>query len=169
MRFVTTFVASLLFSLPCLAQLPSKTPPKGTIGTLYVSVDDGAKIFVNGQKVHDAGVNETRSGELELSVGQRVVVQLRDDGGVRRFMMLFVSSDRQTVISFRHRDFKVVPDIDVTDFTPADFQRWPKFAKEEKHKPMFPFKGYSEWVWGDLSKCIIACTITPEMIRPMPK
>ena len=163
-----TFI-SCLVSVSCLAQLPSKTPPKGTVGTFYVSVDDGAKIFVNGQKVHDAGMNESRSGELELSVGQRVVVHLRDDGGGHRFMMIFVSSDRQTVISFRHRDFKVVPDVDVTDFTPEQFQKWLKFSKLEKRKDVLPFKNYSEWMWGDLSKCIIAGSITPEMIKQMPK
>lgn len=168
-RLFTTAVVSCILSLSSFAQLPSKTPPKGLVGTFYVSVDDGATIFVNGQQIHNAGMNESRSGELELSVGQRIVVQLRDDGGGRRFMLAFVSSDRQTVISFRHRDFKVVPDLDVKDFTPEQFQKWPKFAKEEKHKPLLPVKNYSEWVWGDLSKCIIACTITPEMAKPMPK
>lgn len=169
MRLLTTFLASTLLSIPCLAQLPGTTPPKGVTGTFYVSVDDGAKIFINGQQVHDAGVNESRSGELELSVGQRIVVQLRDDGGGHRFMMAFVSSDRQTVISFRHRDFKIVPDLDATDFTPAEFLKWPKYAKDEKRKPLLPVKNYSEWMWGDVPKCILAGTITPEMIKPLPK
>ena len=165
---VIVFIATCV-SLSCFAQLQSTTPPKGITGTFYVSVDDAAKIYVNGQKVHDAGVNESRSAEVELHPADRIVVQLRDDGGGRRFMMIFASSDQKTVVSFRHRDFKVVPDIGVTDFKPEEFQKWPKYAIAEKHGKHLPIKSYSEWIWGDISKCTIAGIVTPEMIKPMPK
>ena len=169
MRFLLAFIASCFIALHCHAQTLTGEPPKNVTGTFYVSVDDGATIYVNGKKVHGAGIGESRSGELVLSQDDRIVVQLRDDGGGRRFMMTFVSTDRKTVVSFRHRNFKNIPDLDVTDFTVKDFERLTKFAKEEKHKPVFPFKDYSEWIWGDLSKGSIGCMVTPEMIKPMPK
>lgn len=155
---------SLLFIAPCLAQ-QGAVNSRGVMGNFYVSVDDGAKIFVNGQKIHEAGMNESRSGELELKADQRIVVQLRDDGGGHRFMLVFVSSDKKTVVSFRQRDFKIVPDIGVTDFTPEEFQKWTKFAKDEQRKSILPVKSNSDWVWGDMSKCILACMIRPDMLK----
>ena len=169
MRYLITFLTSCFILLNYHVQALTGDPPKSVTGTFYVSVDDAATIYVNGKKIHDAGVHESRSAELVLSQDDRIVVQLRDNGGGHQFMMTFVSTDRNTVISFRHRNFKNIPDLDVTDFTVGDFQRWTKFAKEEKHKAVFPFKDYSEWIWGDLSKGSIGCIVIPEMIKPMPK
>jgi len=159
---LTLFLA--LLTLHCSAQLPNT--PKPIKGTFYVSVDDACTIFVNGQNVFQAGFGQSRSPELELKVGDRVVLQLRNDSNGRHFIFLFASSDGQAVISFKHRDFKIVPDIGVTDFTPEQFQKWTKFAKEEKQKnaAKLPVKSASEFIWGDLDKTIIAGSITPQMV-----
>ena len=161
MRTLLAFIVAAFTTLPCVAQL--STTDKSAKGTFYLSVDDAVSIFINGAPVYKTGRGESRSPELALKTGDRLVVQLRNDGDKRYFMLAFVSSDRQTVVSFRNRDFKIVPDIDVTDFAPDQFQKWNKFAKEDKRKPVLPIKSYSEWVWGDLDKCILACTITPQM------
>jgi hypothetical protein len=158
-RFIITIVVGLFLPSLCSAQ------PRSLVGTFYVSVDDVAKLFVDGKEVYVAKYGESRSGELELKVGSRVVARVANEVGKRRFMLAFLSTNRGTVVNFKHRDFKIVTDINVTDFTPDDFAKWTKFAEEEKHEPVFQFKTLSEWVWGDLNKCTLACVITEEMIR----
>ena len=103
---------------------------------------------------------------MELKVGDRVVVELRNDSDGRHFLFLFASSDGGTVVSFKHHDFKVVPDLNVNDFTPDQLKLWTKYAKEEKqdNAEKLPVKSHSEFIWGDLDKCIIAGIVTPEMI-----
>ena len=172
MNFTTTihFVAALVLAIftvsPCAAQGPKA---QSVTGTFYVSVDDKARIYVDGKEVHDAKNGESRSSEIELKVGQRIVVQIDNDGGKRRFMMAFLSSDQKTVISFKHRDLKIVNQPDVTDFTPEQFGKWTKYSEEEKHDAVFTFKNYSEWIWGDLTKCIVAGTVTEDMIKTIAK
>ncbi|MDB6172990.1 MAG: hypothetical protein JWL59_2301 [Chthoniobacteraceae bacterium] len=153
-----------------IASVRDNTPTKGS---LYVAVDDAAKIYINGTEVYKAGTGETRSPEIGLKTGDRVVVQLQNNGGPRRFMLVFASSDGQNVVSFKNHDFKIIPDIDVTDFTSEQFQKWTKFAKQDKHKEnathMLPIKSYSEWIWGDFDKCILAAIVTPQMLAQKPK
>jgi hypothetical protein len=155
-----------LLVLRCSAQLPNPAPPAPIKGTFYISVDDAATIFVNGQKVYYAQIGESRSPELELKEGDHIVVELRNDTDGRHFIFLFASSDGNSVISFRSHDFKIVPDIGVTDFTPEQFQKWTKYAKVEKQKKAqrLPVPSASEFIWGDLDKCIIAGPITSHMI-----
>ena len=151
--------------------LPSPSAPKtkGILGSFYVSVDDSVTIYLNGQVVHNARIGETRSPEVELHTSDRILVELINTGGPRRFMLAFGSSDRQLVVSFRHRDFKVVPDLNITDFKSDEFIRWQNYAKPAKLPPKLPVKSYSEWVWGDLDRCILAAIIRPEMIRLAPQ
>ena len=138
-------------------------------GQFYVSVDDAATIYVNGNAVHRASVGETTSIEFELKVGDRVTMKLRDDGGERQFMVAFVSLDRQTVVSFDSKSVKIAPDANITDFTVNDFQNWPKRAINERKKTKFPVKSYSDWLWGDLSKCALVSIVELDMFRQMPK
>jgi hypothetical protein len=163
------FVLALLLALPVQAQFTSTLDQKSTKGTFYVSVDDAAIIYVNGKETFKAGWGESRSTELELKTGDRIVVQLREDGGGRRFMLVFASTDGQTIVSFKNHDFKIVPDIGVTDFTPEQFKAWTKYAKQEKHKNVLPIKNYSEWIWGDLDKCSIASVVTLQMFAKRPQ
>jgi len=162
MKILPTLIASFFLCLPCAAQTG---PDEKTVnGNFYVSVDDAAEIFINGASAYKIGRGENRSPDMALKTGDRIVVQLRNDGDKRYFMLVFASADGRTVVSFRNRDFKIVPELNVTDFTTEQFQKWGKYAKEDKRKPVLPVKSYSEWVWGDLDKSILACVFTPQMI-----
>lgn len=164
MRIFLFLALAFTTLVPCNAQITNK-PMKGTF---YITVDDAATIYVNGEKVIAAGIGESRSPEIELKADDRIVVQLRDDGGGRHFMMVFASSDGQSLCNFRASNFKVVTDLGITDFTPEQFQKWTKSAKMEKHKPILPIKSHSEFLWGDLSKCTIACIVNGNMFSQRP-
>jgi len=159
MRVLFLFLLAFTALAPARAQFANK-PVKGTF---YITVDDACTIYVNGTKLFAAGIGESRTPETELKTDDRIVIQLRDDGGGRHFMIVFVSSDGQTLVNFRANNFKIVPDIGVTDFTTEQFQKWSKSAKAEKHKPILPIKSHSEFLWGDLSKCTIACIVNVDM------
>lgn len=167
MRTVLLVIISFLFTISSKAQLVGMRDQKSAKGSFYVAVDDAATLFVNGEKVFHATVGQSKSRPMELKTGDRFVVHLRDDGGVKKFVVLFASTDGRSVVSFTNRDFKIVPDLDVTDFTPEQFQGWSKYAKQLKLKSRrgaeLPIKSYSEALWGDLNRCILACKITPEM------
>ena len=167
-KFISLFG---ILALHCSAQLPGKPAGEPIKGTFYVSVNDTATIFVNGQNAYQAPFGDSRSPEMELKMGDRIVVQLRNEAADRHFICLFASADGLTVVSFKHHDFKIVPDLGVTDFTPEQFQKWNKSAKEEKQKKAekLPVKSYSEFIWGDLEKCIIAGPVTPQMITRKPQ
>lgn len=162
MRPLLTLTALLILAFPCAAQLVSNE--KVVKGNFYVSVDDAVEVFINGTSAYKVSRGESRSPDMEIKTGDRVVVHLRNDGDKRYFMLVFASPDSKTVVSFRNRDFKIIPELNTTDFTPEQFQKWNKYAKEDKRKPVLPVKSYSEWVWGDLDSCILACVITPQMI-----
>ena len=167
-----TFILTLLTfiaTLPCEAQLASTLNDKSTKGTFYVSVDDGATIYINGTKFYGTGIGESRSPETELKTGDRIVIHLRNDTAGRRFLLVFAGTDGQTIVNFRARDFKIVPDLGVTDFTPDQLVNWKKSPKSERGKNNLPVKNYSDWMWGDLDKCIIAGTITSQMFSQRPK
>jgi hypothetical protein len=165
-----TALFCLLLLIPrCPAQLPVAGSAPPVKGTFYVTVDDECTIFVNGQKIYHAKVGESRSPETELKVGDHLVVQLLNKTDGRHFLMVFASSDGHTIFSFKHHQFKIIPDIDATDFKPDQFASWP-MAKEEKQKKAkkLPIQNFSEFIWGDLDKCIIATAVSPEMIYQKP-
>jgi len=165
----TFLLCFLALTLSCHAQFTSTLNDKSAKGSFYVSVDDHATIYINGQQFYHCDIGESRSPETELKTGDRIVVHLKEDGGGKRFMFLFASTDGQTVVSFRAHDLKIVPELEATDFTPDQLQKWTKFAKQEHHKHVFPVKGYSDWMWGDLDKCILAGTVTSQMFSQRPK
>ena len=160
-----------LLALPCAAQSITN-PVLPVTGSFYVSVDDSCKIFINGEKFFHGNLGSSRSAETVLKVGDRVLVHLTNDVGPRHFLVAFASSDGKQVISFKRSDFKLVPEVGVNDFTTAQFEGWanPKgTAKAEKHKPKLPVKSYSESLWGDLDRCILASVVTQQMISQSPK
>ncbi len=167
MRLLLCFIVFVVCAAtPCTAQLTSDQ--KITVGSFYVSVDDSAKIFINGKESYVAPINESKSPELEIKTGDRIVVHLHNQTAGRRFLMTFAATDAKTVVSFRNQDFRIVPDLAVTDFTPDEFKRW-KQAKQEKGRSNLPVKSYSEWVWGDTNDSILACIVTPQMVSQRPK
>ena len=158
-----------LFSSFAAAQLPQPATTPAVKGKFYVSVDDEAHIFVNGQQVHHANIGESQSPELELKPGDRIVVQLHNVSAPRYFKLLFVSADKQQMISFPHIAFKLPPDPEATDFTPAQFGGYSKYAKEDKGRKNqpFPYKNRSEWVWGENEVSSLAAFLTREMFVRM--
>ena len=159
----------LLFAACAGAQVPAPSTTYSVKGKFYVSVDDLAEIFVNGKQVHRANIGESQSPELELATGDRIVVQLRNVSSPRYFMLLFVGTDKQQMISFRHTSFKLPADPESTDFLPAQFARFNKYAKEDKGRKNqpFPYKNQSEWVWGEVENCSLAVLLTRDMFAPM--
>lgn len=162
MRFIPILLA---LAGPVFAQLPAKP----ITGTFYASADDHATIYLNGQKAHQADYGAKRSAEMTLKVGDRIVIQLINDSGPKGFLLTFKSSDDATLVNFRRADFKIVPDIDITDFTGEQFKRWTKIAKPSPRKELgLPFKNSSEWVWGEGDKCILAAVVTSQMVGSSP-
>lgn len=163
MRTLVLTLLLLVATLSSQAQLASK-PGDPIKGTFYVSVDDAATIYINGTKFYTAGIGENRSPETELKVGDRIVIHLRNDTAERRFLLVFAGTE--TIVNFRARDFKIVPDLGVTDFTPEKFESWKKSPRSERIKDAkdLPIKNSSDWMWGDLDKTIIAGTITSQMV-----
>jgi hypothetical protein len=154
----------LLLGLQAQAQL---SPVKGKF---FVSVDDEADILINGVQLHHARLDESESPETELKAGDRIVVKLKNIAAKRRFMLLFMSTDRKQVISFTPNSFKILPDLTIKDFTPAQFAEYKKhafpiegdFAKTYR----LPFKSNSKWLWGDLDICDLGCLVTPDSFKP---
>jgi hypothetical protein len=158
----------LVLGLHAQAQLAPATAP-GTKGKFFVSVDDEAHILINGAEFHRAPLNESESAELDLKAGDRIVIKLKNTLGKGRFMLLFMSKDRKQMISFTPRSFKILPDPETKDFTPAEFANFHKEARPVQGdfaKPyLLPFKSSSKWVWGDVNVCTIGCLVTPDMFR----
>lgn len=137
-------------------------------GKFYVSVDDAAILFVNGEEVYRAPLNESYSPTLSLSRGDRVVVQLKNRKGYQRFLMVFIASDENKLINFRLNDGKVIPGTDATDFTPQEFSRWPVRPVRLKIALKLPVKSYSQWMWGDAEDSCLAFIVTPAMFSNRP-
>lgn len=168
MRTLLTFALLGLAVLSTHAE--SRDGKKSLEGSFYVSVDDAATIYVNGTEVYAARFGESKSPALRLTEGDRLVLKLRDDGGSRRFIMLFVDADKKQLVNFTASDFRIIPGLDETDFTPGQFQAWNKRPKNERlsEKPL-PIKSYSRAFWGDMSTSTLACIITPQMFSKIPQ
>lgn len=137
----------------------------------YVAVDDAATIYVNGKEVFAATHGDSKSEELTLKEGDRVVVKLRDDGGERKFVAALVATDGKNIVSFAGNDFRIVPDVGVTDFTEAQFKGWSRRAKNlgKPGEKLLPIKTYSRNFWGDLNSCTVAGVVTSQMISKAPQ
>ncbi|MCX6910788.1 MAG: hypothetical protein NTY01_22475, partial [Verrucomicrobia bacterium] len=88
-----------------------------------------------------------------------------NDIGPKHFILVFAASDGRTTISFRANDFRIVPQVGVKDFQPEQFARWTKPARRFSGTKGLDriVKNHSDWVWGDLDRCIVACTISGVM------
>jgi hypothetical protein len=156
-------------TLHCHAQLTSTAGEKTLKGTFLYSVDDRATIYLNGQKFFECPRGEGRTPATELKTGDRVVLHLVNDVGPRWFMLIFDAADGQSIVSFRANDFRIVPDLDLTDFKADQIPNSAKHAKTEKHKSVLPVKNYSECLWGDFDKCTLVCTVAASMFANRPK
>ena len=165
-RFVLCFVCISLFTPERL--LADKMPDSLT-GCFYVAVDNTAVVFVNGKQVHKGGLGVSRSADLELKVGDRVVMRVENLGGPKKFQTVFLSADKQKVINFRRSDWRLVQGSDVQDFTADQYRSWTKAPTISKEVNAFPFKHQSDPVWGDKSRFIIACNVTTAMLANISK
>jgi hypothetical protein len=166
--FLLLTIVALLLTSQSEAQLPGATNATPVKGAFLVSVDDHCTIFVNGTQVYHGDIGKSRSPETQLKAGDRVVVRLTNDVGPRQFLLVFTTTDGKSVVSFKNQDYRIVPAVGLSDFSSEQFKNW-KAPKAQKHKPELPVKNYSESVWGDLDRCILACIVTPQMFSQVPK
>ena len=154
------------------AQIPTPAQKDPTIkGVFHVNIDDSARIFINGIEAHrTTAIGKSKSKEVALKPGDRVVVQLHNAVSKRYFMMAFVSSDWKQVMSFQHQSLKVLTNPGSTDFVPIDFARLTKNPKAQGRKTdaVFPFKHNSEYIWAEFDDCALGCVITQQMFTPLP-
>jgi len=174
MKYVFTLL--LLIASPLWAELGTGNQSAGAQGTLYVLVDQTATIYINGVDVKLS--KEDGTAPVELNAGDRLVVKISSTHYYRHLALLFVSDSKQTMISFRTAYFKMLPDPQMTDFTEAQFNDFPKAAipidrllKPEYvakiMKKPFPFRNNSEFFWGDRQDCTVGALISADMFSSM--
>ncbi len=148
--------------------MPAVGKADTTKGTFHMEVDDVCVLYVNGIKVHKGGSVPSKSDEVSLNPGDRVVAQLKSVGGPRYFKLLFVTSDKRQMINFKNSTFKILPDAEVNDFTPAQYSGYTRFARELKgERNPFPFKNKSEYLWGESDISTLGSIISREMFAPL--
>ena len=168
------FLLALAITCHCEAQIAPPPGPSPVRGAFLAFIDDHATVFINGNKIFHGNLGTSRSPDTQLCVGDRLVAHLLNDGGPKQFLLVFASSDGNTIASFRASDFKIVPEVGVTDFTAEQYSKWTQAAKNlpgyKRDKRLDAVdKNYSQSVWGDLDKCTIACVITQKMFSARPK
>lgn len=168
MKYLLTSL--LLLCVSATAQLATPIPKDPAVkGAFYLSIDDVARIYINGIEAHkNASLGKSKSKDVALKPGDRIVVQLRNATMPRYFIMAFASTDKKLIVSFPRQSLKLLPDADATDFTEADFFRLSKYPKADSRKPdgSIPFKHNSDYVWGEFDNCALACTLTAQMFVP---
>jgi hypothetical protein len=174
-RMKLAFVFLLLLTLaPALAQSDPHDKEWSASGSLYVLVDSSATIYINGAKVK---IPKSKAAPKAIPVtfhsGDRLVAQLSSvhSKGNGYFMLLFVSAQKNAMISFRAVSFKILPDPLATDFTEGQFSGFlheavPRFHLEEKQS-LFPYKNNCEGFWGDRDQCAVGALISADMSSPM--
>jgi hypothetical protein len=165
----------VMMAMPLWAQL-DESDKKPVPGTLYVQVDQTAEVYVNGTNIK---LSKEHTAPVTFQPGDRLVVQISSTHSYRHLALLFVSTDKQTMISFRTIYFKILPDPEATDFTKAQFSGFPNGAisidrlmssnelRKTKKKSAFLYKNDSEFFWGDRQKCAVGTLITSDMFSPM--
>ena len=137
-------------------------------GVFHMEVDDTCDLYVNGTKVHSGSYAPSKSEEISLKPGDRVVAQLKSLAPPKFFKLLFVSSDKRQMINFSNSSFKILPDAEATDFTPVQYNSYTRFARELKGtRNPFPFKNKSEYMWGESEISTLGSIIIREMFVPL--
>ena len=165
---IRAFFFLLLLCCGVSAQFSAKEPT--VKGIFHLNVDDSARIFINGIGEHrNSALGKSKSKELGLKPGDRIVVQLRNASPPRYFIMAFTASDKTQMVSFPRQTFKILGDPESKDFSAADFSRNGKYPKaiNQKTDAVFPFKHNSDYVWGEFDECAIGCVVTQQMFTPM--
>ena len=143
-------------------------------GQFHLCVDDSTAVFLNGKPLMEAHWDKsrkiTKSAEVPIKIGDRLVFRLRNIGGARFVAIQFVSSDLKTIISFPVSAFKQLANPAAKDFSPTslDFGNL-STAKKRGGAVYLPFKSDSEGAWGETDVCALGVVIKAEMIKPMKK
>lgn len=167
MRLIALLTTTLFLADAVFAQTP--VPAATTRGKFYVCVDDDARIYLNGEMVHKAEHGTSASREITLKTSDRIVAQLHEGGGGKRFKLLFLSADQKTMVAFPRSAFRIISDPTTIDFTPADWAKWNKSGKAMGGgEDGFPIKTSADWVWGEANDCAIGTNITAVMFKPAP-
>lgn len=159
-----------------LASAPGNRLPK-LKGSFFASADNAASIYLNGKKIMSVdGFGQTfQSIEVELSIGDLVVVDLyNDEGGPMGFKMVFLAADNRYAIHFKRVNYHGVPaDVEVSSMRANATPTLP--APVVVHKDGFwqfalpnNLPESADWVWGKGNKCRIGAVIKPEMIASTP-
>ncbi len=140
-------------------------------GKFYTDEDDSITIFHNGKRVHHGDFGTAISEEVALMPGDRLVIDLWNQGGPYGLKVIFVSTDRKTVINFGVNSFRILRDPEKKDFTEKEFASWKDVAHRvnRSNRDHLVFKNKAEWIWGEkkMDLCYIAGLITRDMFESM--
>lgn len=139
-------------------------------GRFYVSVDDSAIIYVNGNLVHRAPLNESISSSIELEIGDCIVVKLVNAISERRFMMAFLTNDQSTIVEFRASDFRILPAVKDLNISDAEFQAIKEHAIRDStiQRQYISAQVESEWLWGHDNTSWLVTRVHRGMVRDNP-
>jgi hypothetical protein len=168
MKYALAFLL-VLIATPLWAQTDSDDK-----GSLYVQVDHSATLYLNGVKLK---IPKSKAAPKPIAVaikpGDHIVARLSSteskyDG---YFMLLYVTADKQSQVSFHAVDFKILPDDAMTDFTADQFNGPLHQAVlrpgEEKKRSLFPYKSNCNGFWGDKPECAIGGVVTSDLFLPL--
>lgn len=166
--FWLTLLVAAVLAVPASAQPPVSGPVSGRF---YLFIDDTIHLFLNGTQVLSRNEiwTSTQSDVVSLKPGDRIVAKLKNRGGPRGFMLLFVSADLKQMVEFKGPNFRILDKPESNDFTAAEFATAKPAKRNSKNdrKPL-PFKNRSEWVWGEFDVCTLGCQVTEAMFQPGP-
>jgi hypothetical protein len=164
-----------VLALLLLMGMPGRTlADSGDKGSLYVLVDHSAVLFINGISIK---IPKSRAAPKAIPVllhaGDRIVAKLSstESKGDGYFMLLYVSPDKKAMISFRAVSFKILPDLETTDFPANQFGSFQEGAiarfDSDKMQRLFPYKNICQGFWGDRAESTVGTVITDDMFSPM--
>lgn len=163
MKPIIGLFLSLLFCVAAVGQIPRTAPPMK--GRFYIDVDDGARIFINGQLAHTAGIDTSISGEVSLAVGDRVVAQLTNNQGGKWLKLVFLSTDQRSIISFQRLNYRILNDLALVDFTVADWSKFKPVKNAEIDRNRLSIKNNAASIWGDAENTTVGSVITADMVK----
>jgi hypothetical protein len=110
----------LLFALLFLSGLVGAEPSTSkdalpVKGKFYYTLDDEARIFVNGTETLHLTRGAGQSKDISLKAGDRVTMQLKNVGGEKFLRLLFVAEDRSVMLPIIRNSFKCLPDPEAKD------------------------------------------------------
>lgn len=137
------------------------------LGHFYVVADDIAEIYLNGEKIHHAKLGLSKSNEITVMKDDVLVIDLKNNGGPKNFMLIFLTTDRKTIVNFKNNDYRILPAFGKKNLQKEDVDAYRKFAVDLRKKPRsdIGIKHKSETVWGEANQCVLGAVIDSGMIE----